>query len=107
MNYDKLTNDTVRAAFVAWNTNDRERFLMLISEHTNFIHNGREQSIIAFSDHFFFGLLDATFTSINRVENNGQSVFATLVSEETGSVEVLMRFEVAGRFIKSLDAGRP
>ncbi|MCC8423526.1 hypothetical protein [Mucilaginibacter sp. UR6-11] len=107
MNYDKITNETVRSAFIAWNNRDRTSFLNLISEDTKFVHNGKEESIVDFSDHFFFGPVNAVFTAIHRTENSGQSVFASLVSEETGTVEILMRFEVVDGLIKTLDAGRP
>ena len=107
MNYDVIANETVKAAFVAWNNRDRTSFLKLLSENTKFVHNGEEEGIINFSDHFFFGSLNAVFTEIHRIENNGQMVFATLASETTGTVEVLMRFEVADGTIRTLNAGRP
>lgn len=107
MNYDKITNETVKAAFVAWNNRDRKGFLNLISENTEFVHNGEEERIIDFSDQFFFGSLNTVFTEIHRTENNGLTVFATLESETTGTVEILMRFEVADGAIKMLHAGRP
>lgn len=107
MNYYKITNETVKAAFVAWNDKDRAGFLNLISEDTEFIHNGEQERIIDFADQFFFGPLNAVFTAIHDTENSGQSVFASLASEATGTVEVLMRFEVADGRIKTLKAGRP
>ena len=107
MNYDKVANETVKATFVAWNNRDRTGFLKLISGNTKFVHNGEEEPIIDFSDQFFFGPVNAVFTEIHRTENNGQTVFATLASETTGTVEILMRFEVADGSIKMLNAGRP
>ena len=107
MNYDKITNETVKAAFVAWNNRDRAGFLNLISENTEFVHNGEQERIVDFSDEFFFGPVNAVFTAIHRTENSGQSVFASLSSKATGTVEVLMRFEVADGLIKTLNAGRP
>jgi hypothetical protein len=107
MNYDKIANETVKSAFVAWNKRDRISFLKLISEDTKFVHNGEQENIVAFSDQFFFGPVNAVFTAIRRTENSGQTVFASLAAEATGTVEVLMRFEVADGLIKTLNAGRP
>jgi ketosteroid isomerase-like protein len=107
MNYDIIANETVKSAFVAWNNGDRIGFLKLISEDTKFVHNGEEESIIDFSDQFFFGPISGLFIEIHGTEDSGRSVFASLASEATGTVNVRMRFEVADGLIKTLNAGRP
>jgi hypothetical protein len=107
MDYDKITNNIVRSAFIAWNNRDRTSFLNLISEDTKFVHNGKAEDIVTFSDYFFFGPAKAVFTGIHRSENKGQTIYASLESEIIGSAEVLMRFEIVNRVISKLDAGKP
>ena len=107
MDYDQITDDVVKDAFIAWNSGRKETLMELMSDDIIFIHNGEKADIIAFSDQLFFGETNAKFTEIHKAENAGKTVFATLESVLTGKVEVLMHFETSNGKISFLDAGRP
>ena len=107
MDIEQLTNPVVYSAFTAWNTGDRDAFKALLTNDITFIHNGEYDDIMAFSDRFFFGESLGKFTGILKTENAGQIVYATLETEETGKVDVLMVFKIVDGKIIHLNAGRP
>lgn len=107
MDFEQLTNPVVKSAFIAWNTGNRDAFTALLTDNITFIHNGEKEEIMTFSDHFFFGESIGSFVRISKTEDAGQTVYATLETEETGKVDVLMTFQIVSGKISHLNAGRP
>lgn len=107
MNIEKITDPLIRAAFQAWNNADRKAFTELLSKDIIFLHNGEKDDVMAFSDEFFFGPVGAKFTQIKDVKNGGKTVYATLSSEKTGDLDVLMDFKTENGKILFISAGRP
>lgn len=107
MEFNKIINEVVRAAFIALQTKDRPGFQQLLKQGAVLIHNGETEDITAWSDQFFFGKYRAVFTSIVKTADEGLTVYAALDSELAGTVSVVMRFTLEAGKIIQLNAGRP
>ncbi|MEO8393889.1 MAG: hypothetical protein ABI700_12935 [Chloroflexota bacterium] len=106
MNTELLTNPLVKAAIEAMNARDRQGWLRLFADGAALSDDGYLRDLIHWSDHELFGKHKSYLKSINRVEDNGLSIYGTFYSDRWGEFETFMRFNIFDNQITRLDLGQ-
>lgn len=104
MDTSKLTNETVKKAFDAWQSGDSKTFLSYFTADAKLYDDGNSRNFQSF-------VKDACghekFTSIDKVENNGLDIFGNFHTESWGDFKTYFKFKInaEGR-INRLDIGQ-
>lgn len=109
MNFDDsaIENPVVRDAIRALNARDRQHWLALFADDAPLTDDGSERDLVEWSDREFFGDSRAYITTINRVEDQGRTLYAQLHSDRWGDFETFMKFEINdSNKITRLDVGQ-
>lgn len=104
MDTSKLTNETAKKAFDAWQNGDKELFLSYFTADAKLYDDGNSRDLKGFVN-------DACgyekFTSIDKVENNGLDVFGHFHTESWGDFKTYFKFQInAEGKINRLDIGQ-
>ncbi|OOQ56804.1 nuclear transport factor 2 family protein [Mucilaginibacter pedocola] len=106
MNFNQINNQVVRYAVEALHGGNRGQFEALLAPDAQLVHNRHPDDINQWATLFFFEG-NTKFTAINRVTEDGQTVWAEIESPVAGKIAVKLIFTVAEGKITALDAGRP
>jgi hypothetical protein len=104
MNTDKLTDPVVRKAINALQSADKDAWFSLFTSDAILYDDGNEMNFRTF---FEKALGHERFTSIDKVEDNGLSVYGKFHSDQWGDFKTYFKFHLnaAGR-ISRLDIGQ-
>ena len=104
MNTDKLTYIPVKKAIEALQTGDRETWFSLFSPGAELFDDGNK---VNFKSFFEKAIGHERFTSIDKVENNGLSIYGRFHSDKWGDFKTYFTFHFneAGK-IQRLDIGQ-
>jgi hypothetical protein len=96
----------VNAALEAMKAGDRQAWLHLFSPEVMLIDDGTARDFVKWSDSEFFGRSTAYLKSIDRVEDNGLTLYGTFHSDRWGEFGTFMRFKIHENKIVRLDVGQ-
>lgn len=104
MNTDKLTNQTVKAAFDAWQNGDSKLFLSFFTIDAKLYDDGSPRDFQKFVKE---ACGHEKFTSIDKVENDGKDITGNFHTESWGDFKTYFKFHLnaEGKFIR-LDIGQ-
>ncbi|MBB4805267.1 hypothetical protein HNP38_000539 [Chryseobacterium defluvii] len=89
MNTDQLTNSTVKEAFEAWQKGDSQTFLSFFTVDAELYDDGNPRNFQKFVKE---ACGHERFTSIDKVENNGQSIYGNFHTESWGDFRTYFKF---------------
>jgi hypothetical protein len=100
----KLSNAKVKAAITALQNGDLKSWFPLFSDHVAFSDDGNQMQ---FTNFFKKALGHERFISIDRVEDNGLSVYGDFHSDQWGDFKTAFKFQIdkSGK-INRLDIGQ-
>jgi hypothetical protein len=104
MDKSKLTNETVKNAFDAWQSGDSKTFLSFFTSDAKLYDDGNPRDFSKF-------VKDACghekFTSIDKVENNGLDITGNFHTESWGDFKTYFKFHInAEGKVNRLDIGQ-
>jgi hypothetical protein len=104
MDISKLTNETIKKAFDAWQSGDSKTFLSYFTADAKLYDDGNPRDFQRF-------VKDACghekFTSIDKVENNGLDITGNFHTESWGDFKTYFKFYInAEGKINRLDIGQ-
>jgi len=104
MNTDKLTNETVKAAFDAWQKGDSTAFLSHFTSDAKLFDDGNPRN---FQNFIKEACGHERFTSIEKVENEGKDITGNFHTESWGDFKTYFKFTIGtgGKF-ERLDIGQ-
>lgn len=104
MNTDKLSNPVVKKAVNALQSADKDTWFSLFTNDAALYDDGNKMNFRSF---FEKALGHERFTSIDKVEDNGLSVYGKFHSDQWGDFKTYFRFHLndAGK-ISRLDIGQ-
>jgi hypothetical protein len=106
VNTEQLTNPLVKAAIEAINAADRQAWFALFANGAVLTDDGNVKELIQWSDGEFFGKSKAYVKSIDRVEDNGLTVYSKFHSDRWGEFDTFMKFKIQDNKITRLDVGQ-
>jgi hypothetical protein len=106
MNTEQLTNPLVKAAIEALNARDRQGWFSLFASDTTLTDDGNVREFTQWSDSELFGNDKAYLMSIDRVEDNGLTIYGKFHSGRWGEFDTFMKFKVQDNKIIRLDVGQ-
>ncbi len=104
MNTDQLTNHTVKAAFEAWQAGDSKTFLSMFTADAKLLDDGKPRDFHKFVKE---ACGHERFTSLEKVENDGQDLTGNFHTESWGDFKTYFKFhpDSNGKFDR-LDIGQ-
>ena len=104
MDTSKLTNETVKAAFNAWQKGDSQNFLSNFTTDATLFDDGNPRNF----EHFVKEACGKErFTSIDKVDNNGLHIFGNFHTESWGDFKTYFKFHLNNEDkINRLDIGQ-
>ena len=104
MDTSKLTNETVKKALDAWQNGDSKAFLSFFATDAKLYDDGNPRD---FSKFVKEACGHEKFTSIEKVENNGQDITGNFHTESWGDFKTYFKFHInAEGKINRLDIGQ-
>lgn len=91
MDTEKITNAIVRAAFEAWQKGDEKLWLSYFSKDVKLLDDGNPRD---FKKFYTESIGREQFTSIDKVTDNGQSIYGQYHSEIWGNFRTYFKFHV-------------
>ncbi|WP_265131081.1 nuclear transport factor 2 family protein [Chryseobacterium oranimense] len=91
MDTNKITNNTVKEAFEAWQKGDSQLWLYFFTPDAKLLDDGNPRDFIKFSTN---AIGHERFTSIDLVEDNGQSVYGQFHSDTWGNFRTYFKFHI-------------
>ncbi|MNL48907.1 hypothetical protein D3C87_1717950 [compost metagenome] len=88
---EKLKNAAVKAAFNAWQTGDSKLWLCLFTEDAQLFDDGHPLDFKKFSTE---AIGHEQFTSIDKVEDNGLSIYGKFHSDTWGDFKTYFKFHI-------------
>ncbi len=104
MDTNMLSNSVVKKAIEALQAGDKNSWFSLAADNAQLFDDGNKMDFTAF---FEKALGHERFTSIDKVENNGLTVYGRFHSDQWGDFKTYFKFHIdgAGR-IDRLDIGQ-
>jgi len=104
MDTTKLINKTVRSAIEAWQQGDPQKWLSHFTSDAKLLDDGRPRDFHKFSTE---AIGHEKFTSFDKVEDNGLSVYGKFHSDTWGNFKTYFKFHIdtTGR-IHQLEIGQ-
>lgn len=104
MDTKKLTHTSVRAAIQAWQQGDSILWLSFFTDKAKLLDDGHPRDFHKFSTE---AIGHERFTSIDKVEDNGLSVYGKFHSDTWGDFKTYFRFHLdSSRKFYQLDIGQ-
>jgi hypothetical protein len=99
MEYGKISNSNVKAAIEAWQEDDAALWLSFFITDTQLLDDGHIRDFKKFSTE---AIGNERFTSIDKVEDNGLSVYGHFHSDTWGDFKTYFKFHLdkTGKFDK-------
>ncbi|MBO9635482.1 MAG: hypothetical protein J7578_20425 [Chitinophagaceae bacterium] len=91
MDTTKLTNQTVKEAIEAWQQGDRKTWLSFFVPDARLLDDGHPRDFQTFSAE---AIGHERFTSIDKVEDDGLSVFGKFHSDAWGDFKTFFKFRI-------------
>ena len=91
MDTSKLTNNIVKAAFQAWQQGDTKLWLSYFTDDVQLYDDGRPRNFNKFSTE---AIGHEKFTSIDKVEDNGLSIYGKFHSDTWGNFKTFFKFHL-------------
>jgi len=91
MEIDKITNDIAKSAFKAWQDGNSKLWLSFFTEDAKLLDDGHTRDFKKFSTE---AIGHERFTSIDKVENNGLSIYGKFHSDTWGDFKTYFKFHV-------------
>ncbi|VXA91921.1 conserved exported hypothetical protein [Flavobacterium sp. 9AF] len=91
INYDKITNATIKYAIETWQQGDAEKWLSLFTKDTKLYDDGNPRDFIKFSTK---AIGKEYFTSIDKVEDDGLSIYGKFHSDTWGDFKTYFKFHI-------------
>jgi hypothetical protein len=91
MDTSKLTNTTVKAALDVWQAGDAKLWLSFFTEDAKLLDDGHQRDFREFSTK---AIGHERFTSIDKVENNGLSIYGKFHSDSWGDFNTFFKFHI-------------
>ncbi len=91
MDTNHITNNTVRLAFEAWQKGDSKLWLSFFTEDTKLYDDGHIRNFHKFSTE---AIGHERFTTIDKVENNGLSIYGKFHSDTWGDFKTYFKFHI-------------
>jgi hypothetical protein len=91
MDTSKLTNPIVKVAFQAWQQGDAKRWLSCFTNDAQLFDDGHPRNFNNFSTE---AIGHEQFTSIDKIEDNGLSVYGKFHSDTWGNFKTYFKFHV-------------
>jgi hypothetical protein len=105
MNTQQLTNPLVKAALEAMNLGDRGAWFDLFITDAILTDDGSPHDFTEWSDSELFADSASYLTSIDRVEDNGLTVYGKFHSARWGDFNTFLKFTIQDNMIVRLDVG--
>jgi hypothetical protein len=104
MNTGKLTHTEVKKAIEALQAADKETWFSMFTENAELFDDGNK---VNFKNLFEKAIGHERFTSIDKVENNGLTIYGKFHSDQWGDFKTYFTFQFNdGGKIKRLDIGQ-
>lgn len=91
METNKITNAIAKAAIDAWQQGDSQKWLSFFTSDAQLFDDGKERNFKKFSTE---AIGTERFTSIDKVEDNGLSIFGNFHSDTWGDFKTYFKFHV-------------
>ncbi|SDL96438.1 Cif family virulence factor [Siphonobacter aquaeclarae] len=91
MDYSAITHPVSRAAIEAWQKGDAKAWNALFAPNAQFFDDGNPRDLHRFSSE---AIGHERFTSIDRVEDNGLSIYGHFHSDTWGDFRTYFKFHV-------------
>lgn len=91
MDTSKLTNSIVKAAFQAWQQGDSKLWLSFFTDKAQLLDDGRPRNFQQFSTE---AIGHERFTSIDKIEDNGLSIYGRFHSDTWGNFKTYFKFHI-------------
>lgn len=91
MDINKITNDRAKAAFKAWQDGNSQLWLSFFTPDAKLLDDGRTRDFKKFSTE---AIGHERFTSIDKVENNGLSIYGEFHSDTWGDFKTYFKFHL-------------
>ena len=91
MDTSKLTNPIVKAAFQAWQQGDSKGWLSYFTNNAQLLDDGHPRNFQNFSTE---AIGHERFASIDKVEDNGLSIYGKFHSDTWGNFKTYFKFHV-------------
>ncbi|MGG5210608.1 nuclear transport factor 2 family protein [Chryseobacterium sp. MIQD13] len=91
MDTNKITNNTAKEAFEAWQKGDSQLWLSFFTPDAKLLDDGNPRDFRKFSTS---AIGHERFTSIDLVEDNGQSVYGQFHSDTWGNFRTYFKFHI-------------
>jgi hypothetical protein len=91
MDTNKLQNAVVHAALDAWQKDNSELWLSYFTPNAKLFDDGHPRDFIKFSTE---AIGHERFTSIDKVEDNGTSIFGKFHSDKWGDFKTYFKFKI-------------
>jgi hypothetical protein len=106
MSTAQFTNPVVKAAIEAMNGGDRQGWFKLFAKGAMLTDDGTVREFTHWSDSELFGKRKAYLMSIDRVEDDGLSIYGKFHSDRWGEFDTFMKFTIQDNKIIRLDVGQ-
>ncbi|WP_051590769.1 nuclear transport factor 2-like protein [Flavobacterium daejeonense] len=91
METGKLTNEIVKSAFEAWQKGDAALWLSHFTKDAKLYDDGHSRNFQKFATE---AIGHERFTSIDKVENNGRSIYGKFHSDTWGDFKTYFKFSI-------------
>ena len=88
---NKLTNETVKKAFEAWQNGDSKTFLSFFTDDAQLYDDGNPRNFLGFVKE---ACGHEKFTSIEKVENDGKNITGEFHTESWGNFKTYFNFTI-------------
>ncbi len=97
MEYEKISNENVRAAIEAWQKAASKEWLSYFSKNATLLDDGHSRDFMKFSTE---AIGKERFTSIDKVENSSMDIYGRFHSDTWGDFKTYFKFRIGkdGKF---------
>lgn len=104
MDINKITNPVAKAAIEAWQEGNSEKWLSFFSTDAKLLDDGNERNFTKFSTE---AIGTERFTSIDKIEDKGTSIYGQFHSDTWGDFKTYFKFHInADGKINQLEIGQ-
>jgi len=101
-----VANPTIRSAIEAMNGRDKKRWYGLFSERPELTDDGRSHDFTKWCEKELFDPSLAYLTSIDKVEDDGLTVYGMFHSDRWGDFKTFMKFHIVDGKITKMAVGQ-
>ncbi len=106
LDLNEIDQPIVRSAIEALNSRNKKQWYELFSDKPELTDDGNPQDFSEWSERELFGSSVAYLASIDKIEDNGLTIFGKFHSDQWGDFRTFMRFHVENDRITKLEVGQ-